>query len=314
MSNDRQPLNHPWLIAVWPGMGHVAISAGYYLMSKLGMYSYAEYASADLFDVSHVDIKEGLIQEFQRPRSRAFVWRDPQGKRDLIIFIGEAQPPAGRYAFCRKLIEFAQSENVERVFTFAAMATAMNPSRDCRVYGAATDEKNLAELKRLELKILKDGQISGLNGVLLGVAAEAGLPGVCLLGEMPHFFSQFPYPKASLSVIKVFLTMSGVDVDLAELEEQAVAMDQHLGQILEQVQQAVQRQQQQESDTEEEAFSSEPFSNGKLSEEEREHLEKLFKQAEQDRSKAYELKRELDRLDVFSDFEDRFLDLFKNPE
>ena len=29
-----------------------------------------------------------------------------------------------------------------------------------------------------------------------------------------------------------------------------------------------------------------------------------------DRSKAYELKRELDRLEVFADYEDRFLDLF----
>ena len=28
-------LKNPWLVAVWPGMGHVAMSAGYYLMAKL---------------------------------------------------------------------------------------------------------------------------------------------------------------------------------------------------------------------------------------------------------------------------------------
>ena len=32
-----------------------------------------------------------------------------------------------------------------------------------------------------------------------------------------------------------------------------------------------------------------------------------------DRSKAYELKRELDRLELYKDYEDRFLDLFKKP-
>ena len=32
-------LHDPWLVAVWPGMGQVAISAGYYLMAKLGMHS-----------------------------------------------------------------------------------------------------------------------------------------------------------------------------------------------------------------------------------------------------------------------------------
>ena len=29
-------LNRPWMVAVWPGMGKVAISAGYYLVAKLG--------------------------------------------------------------------------------------------------------------------------------------------------------------------------------------------------------------------------------------------------------------------------------------
>ena len=35
---------------------------------------------------------------------------------------GEAQPPLGKYTFCRRLIEFARGLGVERVFTFAAMA------------------------------------------------------------------------------------------------------------------------------------------------------------------------------------------------
>ena len=32
-----------------------------------------------------------------------------------------------------------------------------------------------------------------------------------------------------------------------------------------------------------------------------------------DRSRAFELKQELDRLEVFKEYEDRFLDLFKKP-
>ena len=32
---EKPSLNHPWLIAVWPGMGHVALNAGYYLLAKL---------------------------------------------------------------------------------------------------------------------------------------------------------------------------------------------------------------------------------------------------------------------------------------
>ena len=43
---EEQKLNRPWLVAVWPGMGQVAISAGYYLMAKLGMHLLAELPAA----------------------------------------------------------------------------------------------------------------------------------------------------------------------------------------------------------------------------------------------------------------------------
>ena len=35
---EKVDLKQPWLVAVWPGMGQVAISAGYFLMAKLGMH------------------------------------------------------------------------------------------------------------------------------------------------------------------------------------------------------------------------------------------------------------------------------------
>jgi hypothetical protein len=40
-------------------------------------------------------------------------------------------------------------------------------------------------------------------------------------------------------------------------------------------------------------------------------IEELFARAAKDRSKAFELKQELDRLGLFKQYEDRFLDLFK---
>ena len=125
---DEIRLTRPWLVAVWPGMGHVALGAGYYLMAKLGMHQLAEFAAEGLFDVEHVEVKGGLIRPGRLPRSRFFVWNDPLGRHDLVVFIGEAQPPLGKYTFCRRLIEFARGLGVERVFTFAAMATQMHPA------------------------------------------------------------------------------------------------------------------------------------------------------------------------------------------
>src|SRR5262249_46771453 len=161
--------------------------------------------------VDHVEVKEGIIQAGRRPRNRMFLWKDPKEKHDLVVFLGEAQPPIGKYGFCRQLMAHGQQLGVERVFTFAAMATQMHPEHSSGIYGAATDRETLEELKRLELEILEDGNISGLNGLLLGAAAENGLRGACLLGEMPHIFSQLPFPKASLAILDVFTAMAGLD-------------------------------------------------------------------------------------------------------
>jgi proteasome assembly chaperone (PAC2) family protein len=306
---EKLQLRSPWLVAVWPGMGHVALNAGVYLLAKLGMSLIAEFEASDLFDVDHIEVKEGIIHPGRRPRNRLFVWTDPKQQHDLVVFLGEAQPPLGKYAFCRQLIAHVRELGVQRLFTFAAMATQMHPEHASRIFGAAADAESLEELKRLELEILEDGQISGLNGVLLGAAAEEGLRGACLLGEMPHIFSQLPFPKASLAILEVFATIAGIDLDLTELADQARATEQQLGELLAQVEKAYGAP----SPAEEEEYAPEPEERELLRADDRRRIEELFAQAARDRSKAFELKQELDRLGLFKDYEDRFLDLFKKP-
>ncbi|MBN9119216.1 MAG: PAC2 family protein [Planctomycetes bacterium] len=334
---DFPKLHRPWLVAVWPGMGHVALNAGVYLLAKLGMTAVAEFEGGDLFDVTQVDVKNGVVQPARRPRNRFFVWTDPNKRHDLVVFLGEAQPPVGKLPFCRQVIEYARELGVERVVTFAAMATQMRPEHRSRVFGAATDTEGVAELRDLDLKILEDGNIGGLNGVLLGAAAASGLRGSCFLGEMPQVFAQVPFPKASLAILEAFQRLTGVEVDLGELAEQARAVEEQLGELLSRVEQQYgqppgapdEDEEGSEYVTDDEDEDGEPDTEGEADAGEGyryegpdepvptptvARIEELFARAAQDRSKAFELKRELDRLGLFKQYEDRFLDLFKHPE
>ncbi len=306
---EKHQLNHPRLVAVWPGMGNVALNAGVYLLAKLDMKVIAELEADSLFDVDYVEVKEGIIQTGRRPQNRFFLWTDPDQKHDLLVFLGETQPPVGKYAFCKQLITYATELGIERIFTFAAMATQMHPEHRSRVFGAAVSKEDLDELKRLELEILEDGNISGLNGVLRGAAVEKGIHGACLLGEMPHIFSHLPFPKASLAILDVFTTMTGISLDLGELAEQAKATEQQLGEILSHLEKTYGQQ----YPAQEESYSPESAKEEQISSADKERIESLFGLAAKDRSKAFELKQELDRLGLFKDYEDRFLDLFKKP-
>jgi proteasome assembly chaperone (PAC2) family protein len=305
MTEDEK-LTNPWLLAVWPGMGGVAISAGYYLMAKLGMHLLIEFPAAEFFDLEQIEVKNGLILTRRLPRSRLFLWKDPKEQHDLIVFIGEAQPPVKGGAFCRTLIDQAKALGVKRVFTFAAMATNMRPKHDSRVFGAAIERETLSQLKQLDLHLLESGSISGLNGVLLGMAATEGLPGGCLLGEIPQIFSQIPFPKASLAVLEFFSVMAGIEIDLNELREHAKTVETTLEDFLVRMEGSLERNESPDPDTSNVNEDAPPPST-----QESQRIEQLFEEARRDRSRAYELKQELDRLGLFNEFEDRFLDLFK---
>jgi proteasome assembly chaperone (PAC2) family protein len=311
MPDPMPPLRNPWMIAVWPGMGQVAINAGIYLLSKLQMTEFAEFQPDEAHDIESVTVKEGLIQPPRRPRDRSFLWSDPAGERDLIVFLGEAQPQVGKFTMCRRLIAFAREQGVERVITFAAMATQMHPEQRARVFGAATDTAGVAELRRLEVELLEEGQISGLNGTLLGAAQERGLRGTCLLGEMPHIFHQLPFPKASLAILEMFATMSGVTVDFTELSEQSQSVERQLAALLAKIEEQLEGS---EASGETESFLPEPQVEEEMSAEDRGRIETLFAQTAKDRAKAFELKQLLDKLGVFREYEDRFLDLFRKTE
>lgn len=304
------------LVAVWPGMGQVALTAGYYLMSRLRMHETDPLPARDLFDVEYVDIKDGLVRQGTPPQGRLFLWENPKDRRDVIVFLGEAQPPSGKNAFCDRLLGVAGTLGVRDVYTFAALATEMHPSSPSRVLGVATDASGLEVLRSHNVELMKSGRIGGLNGVFLAAAAGRGMRGIGLLGEIPALASQIPFPKASRTVLQTFSSLSGIDVDLQELVQYEQTTDRQLAEVLSKIEQSLgsrAKEAEKEAETTVEPEAPEESESG-TSEADRRRIEDLFGQARQDRSKSFELKRELDRLGVFKDYEDRFLDLFKKSD
>jgi proteasome assembly chaperone (PAC2) family protein len=302
-----------WLVAAWPGLGQVSTTAAIYLLTKLRMHQVAEFNARDLFELESVEVRDGLLHAARLPRSRLFLWSNPAGGREIIVFLGEAQPPTGKLALCQRLMTECRALGVTHVFTFSAIATDMIPSARSRTFAIASDDGTLDELKRHEVAFLPEGMIGGLNGVALAAAAEAGFPAVGLLGEIPALAAQLSYPSASASVLRVFSRLAGLTLDLAELEEYGRSMQSQLSQFYEQAQKMLREG----AETEEPGAESapeppaEPELESGLSEADAERIERLFHEARGDRAKGFLLKKELDRLGVFALYEDRFLNLFE---
>jgi predicted ATP-grasp superfamily ATP-dependent carboligase len=315
MSTD---LRQPWLVAAWPGMGGVATIAGSFLARGLDADPFLEMEAQQFFEPRSVFVKGGLTQAGTLPKTVFHLRRDPSGARDLLILLAEQQPPdAHRQA--RALAEIAVSHGVERVVTFAAMATPIHPSASPRVFGVATRAGLLDELRKLGVTPLEDGEISGLNGTFLAAAAERGIDAVCLLGEFPFFAAQVPNPKASAAVLEVFGRMAGVALDLEPLRSDAAKVEEQLIHHLEMLQQVGEPEDDgaegastpESGGDEAEPSGTPPSGERPVPKEVLDRIDALFGQAREHREKALELKTELDRHGLFKRYEDRFLDLFK---
>lgn len=311
---ESESLRDPWLVAGWPGIGGVSIAAAAYLVDALDMQPVFEIPAAEFFEVRHIEVQGGVARVPRLPRSRVFQWKNPdEHGRDLLVFAGESQPQSRGDELCRRIARFARSQGVSRVITFAALATQSEPSLDPRVHAAVTDPALLAEIRAAGLITLDEGQVGGLNGVLLAAALEHGIPAMSLLAEMPFFATAVPNLQSSRAVLRAFTELSGMSVDLAEMDSRAEAVFEALREMMDKLQRA------HESESEAPEGAEQPKAEQgpevpELSDADRRRIEEMFAAAEENRARAADLKDELDRLGVFDEYENRFLDLFKRAE
>ena len=91
--------------------------------------------------------------------------------------------------------------------------------------GVVTGESLVSEVKAQGVKLLSSGNITGMNGVLLGLAKKRDLDGICLLGEIPIYLTEMANPRASKAVIDILANMLGVKIDTTQIDEWTKEMD-----------------------------------------------------------------------------------------
>jgi len=218
----RPKLNSPNMLTVWPGVGNVALIVATYLQRKLPFKELGEIEAAYFFDPIGVLVKNNVVEEPQFPRSRFYYWKNKGGASDLILFIGDDQPAAKGYELAHCVLDLGERFQIKRVYTCAAAMTRIHHTETPGVLGVATSPEVSVRLAKYELITAANLQIAGLNGLLLGVAKERGIEGICLLGEVPVYASRIQNPMAALAVLKVLAPMLEIEIDMTELQQLAV--------------------------------------------------------------------------------------------
>ena len=217
----RPRLKKPVMLASWPGIGNVSIIVATYLMHQLDFKDLGEIEPSAFFDAIGVVARDNIVEEPQFPQSQFYYWKNKPGSSDIILFVGEDQPLTKGYELANCVLDVAARFKATRVYTCAAALSRMHHSEQPRAWGVVTSPQISKELDSYGLAQKGNLQISGLNGLLLGVAKERGMEGICLLGEVPMYATRVQNPVAAVAVLEVLTKMLDIDIDITELAEAA---------------------------------------------------------------------------------------------
>ncbi|MCX8126199.1 MAG: PAC2 family protein [Dehalococcoidia bacterium] len=228
-------LERPVLVAGWPGIGSIGLLAVDTMRRLLGAEEFGEIEPWEFFYPKRALIRNGELAELEFPSNKFYFARP--ARYDLIFFIGEEQPTMGRtgygegrkaYELASLVMDVAEDFNCSRVYTSGAAVAPIHHTSRPRVWGVPNHPALIDEVRKYPDTVLMSdiegrngqGSITGLNGLLLGVAQERGIEAICLMGEIPSYLHEipFPYPKASRSVLEVFGAVLGVTFDLTAFD------------------------------------------------------------------------------------------------
>jgi proteasome assembly chaperone (PAC2) family protein len=117
--------------------------------------------------------------------------------------------------FCAELIEILQELDVQIVVALGALLADTPHTRPPGITGTATDPELIS---RLGLERSKYEGPTGIVGVLHDACRRAGLVSASLWAPVPHYVAAPPNPAAMRELVSRFAGLTGLRLDLTELD------------------------------------------------------------------------------------------------
>ena len=201
---SKPVLESPIFVQGLPGFGNVGKIAAHLLIKFCSAKPFMELYSPSFPDYVSVTSK-GICN---LPRYEFYA--APMEKNDFIIMTGDTQPSfddvQGHYTICSEILDTVQKHQCNMIITIGGMPIT---EEKAQVYVAATSPRLAQEFMDKGAVIYSKGRIVGATGLMLGLAKERGIEGICLLGATSGFRTD---RGAGFSVFKFLMKALGNEV------------------------------------------------------------------------------------------------------
>ncbi|MEN3013076.1 MAG: PAC2 family protein [Endomicrobiia bacterium] len=313
----------PIVFFSWPSIGMIGNYVINHLISQLKPSLFAEI-EIDEYIVSNTIVENGIIYSNTSSYDKIYYSKQKQG--DFLFISANLEPSIIYYKkFADELINFFEQLEVSLIITFHALPSYILHTDYPQIYIA----KNMPDIKIFnEVKNLKFGTLEGINAVLLTLARDLAIKGVCIFCEIPFYTIDMINPQAAIPIIELLKKTFSFDLGFSTIYEDIKKFDEKIKDLFVEIDKKTQKFFKQlnteiknpilkpkkqnllgieEGITFEELKKQIKFS---LPQSAKNKINELFKLASENIEYAKQLKEELDKWGVYKEYEDKFLLLF----
>jgi proteasome assembly chaperone (PAC2) family protein len=219
---DRWPdLRDPVLVVAlsgWVDAGLAGAGAAAVLSDQLD--SAAAFGRVDLTDLADlqqtrpsVRLVDGATREIKWPAIDLVAGR---AGRDVVLCHGP-EPSLRWRAFSEELVQMSQRLGVGMMVGLGGMPTLVSHRRPVSVLTTATSRSLAQEVSAWRADYTGP---TGAQTALQVALGDAGIPGLGLWAQVPHYVSATPSPPAISALLSRLRELAGVETDLTALDSQ----------------------------------------------------------------------------------------------
>ncbi len=138
---------------------------------------------------------------------------------DLLLLTGDSQPvvPGSEYILSEQLLDLITKFKISNIFSLASYVTGTFVNEP-KIYGTATNSDIVKSFRSFNISTLDNGNITGMNGLILGLGKLRGIEGTCLLGETSGYVID---AKASKNLLEILNKILGIKINMDEMNKRS---------------------------------------------------------------------------------------------
>lgn len=232
-------LRSPILVAAFGGWNDAADAATTTLKFLIDRWKPLRFAQIDgeefvLFTETRPTIQftKGALRKLTWPGGRFFAYTDPQKDHDIVLYLGP-EPALKWKTFTREFMEVCKHLNISEVLLVGAFLANIPHSATVPISGFASHPGLVERLSELDVRDSRYEGPTGILGVLQDAFNQADIPSASLWAAAPHYLAATPNIKVTAALLTYVSTFLNIDLDLHDIQSDAVRFDEQITQLVE---------------------------------------------------------------------------------